>query len=249
MLPEQRHSLILERIQQNGGVSVAELADQFDVSASTIRRDLNLMDREGMLRRVRGGGTTEPDARPFHVVASTASTDRLNIGKMAASIVQDRQVVILDIGATAAMVARELRNRQITVVTSSLAVVDELRDCPQTEVVVLGGIIRHSYLSLVGPLTENALAGLNADIAFLGTSGITDGLTVLDSTGAEVPIKQLILRNSNESYLLATKDKFPGSGILPVCSATDFTGIITSADPSTPALQKLRQTNTKVTIV
>lgn len=246
MRPEQRQAMILDRVRQQGDVSVASLADELAVSTSTIRRDLNQMDREGALRRVRGGGTAEMDARPFHVVASTASEERLRIGKLAADMVQDRQVVILDIGATAAMVAKYLRHRPVTVVTSSLAVVDELRDSAQTEIVVLGGIMRQSYLSLVGPLTEHALEGLRADIAFLGTSGVREDMTVLDTTGTEVPIKRLIIQNANQSYLLATEDKFPGSGILSVCSATDFTGVITTADSSIPTLQKLRQTDTKV---
>lgn len=204
------------------------------------------MDREGILRRVRGGGTIDTDPTPFHAVASTSSEERRLLGKMAADMVEDRQVVLLDIGTTVAMVARHLRNRPVTVVTASLAVIDELRDSSLTELIVLGGVLRPSYLSLVGALTENALHNLAADVAFLGTSGVKDDLTVLDTTGTEVPIKRSILEKSARSYLLACADKFPGSGLLPVCRATDFDGILTTADPETPSLQKLRSTHTKV---
>ncbi|MSS85081.1 DeoR/GlpR transcriptional regulator [Actinomycetaceae bacterium WB03_NA08] len=246
MLPKQRQAMILDHVRQRGGVSVSALAHELQVSPSTIRRDLNDMDSQGILRRVRGGGMIDADPKPFHVVASTSSEERDLLGKYAADMVSDRQVVLLDIGATVAMVARHLRNRPVTVVTASLAVADELRDSSQTEVIVLGGIMRHSYLSLVGPLTEQALDGLSADIAFLGTSGIRDDLTVLDTTGTEVPIKRLILQKANSSYLLATADKFPGSGMLSVCKATDFSGVITTASPDITPLQKLLTTNTRV---
>lgn len=246
MLPEQRHAAILNHIRQQGGASVTSLAQALGVSTSTIRRDLNQLDKEGTLRRVRGGGTVDADPNPIQVTAATAPEERTRLGGIAANMIQDRQVVLLDIGATVSMVARFLKDRPITVVTPSLAVVDELRDSTQTEVIVLGGILRHSYLSLVGPLTERALEGLTADIAFIGTSGVRDDLTVLDTTGTEVPIKRLMMQCANQSYLLATDDKFPGSGILPVCDATAFNGIITTADPTIPTLRKLRSTDTKV---
>jgi Transcriptional regulators of sugar metabolism len=248
VLPEQRHAVILGHVRQTGGVSVADLADELRVSPSTIRRDLNRMDHEGILRRVRGGGTLDADLKPFHTVAAISSIERERIGRLAADMVEDRQVVLLDIGTTVAMVARYLRNRPVTVVTASLAVVDELRDSVATELIVLGGVLRQSYLSLVGPLTESALSGLAADMAFLGTSGVRDDLTVLDTTGTEVSIKRTILEKSARSYLLATAEKFPGSGLLSVCSATEFEGVITTAPSETPSLQTLRSIDKKVLI-
>ncbi|MFT0762313.1 DeoR/GlpR family DNA-binding transcription regulator [Scrofimicrobium sp. R131] len=246
MIPAQRQARILEHIRRQGGVSVGALAAELSVSPSTIRRDLNHLDREGVLRRVRGGGTIETDPTPFKDVASVAGAEREALGRLAADLVEDRQVVLLDIGTTVAMVARHLRDRPVTVVTASLAVVDELRDSSVTEVIVLGGVLRPSYLSLVGPMTQGALDYLAADVAFLGTSGIAPDLTVLDTTGTEVPIKQAIMRKSARNYLLAIADKFPGSGLLPVCSATEFDAVLTTADPEIETLRLLRSTTTEV---
>ena len=85
---------------------------------------------------------------------------------------------------------------------------------------------------------------LRADIAFLGTSGVSPDLTVLDSTGTEVPIKKSILRNSTSAYLLASPDKFPGSGILKICPVTDFDGVITTA--TGPIINSIKSTGTQV---
>lgn len=227
---------ILDRVRETGGASVAELATALAVSASTIRRDLNTLHLTGKLQRVRGGGTAEADIDSFATVAGRAAGDKDRIGAHAASLVPDRSVVILDIGTTCAAVARHLRGRDVTVVTASLAVADELRDDRGIELLVLGGLLRPSYLSLVGELTLDAIDKLRADIAFLGTSGVRPDGMVLDSTGTEVPIKHAILNRSTRRFLLASADKFPGSGILPVCRLDEFSEVITTADPGTPPL-------------
>lgn len=229
MLAQQRRSTILSLVREGRGATVADLATRLDVSESTIRRDLNDLDRQGKLRRVRGGGAPEVDDQPFAHVAARASDEKDRIGRAASALVRDRDIVLIDIGTTGAAVARHLRGRAITVVTASLAVVDELRDDRQVELIILGGVVRPSYLSMVGSLTEHALSQLRADIAFIGTSGVLPDGTVMDTTGIEVPVKRAILANSERTCLVASSDKFPGSGLLPVCSVGDLRAVITTA--------------------
>lgn len=236
MLVAQRHNVILALVREQGGVSVADLASRLEVSESTIRRDLNELDRLGRLQRVRGGGAVEADDEPFARVATRHAQEKDRIGALAAGLVRDRDVVLLDIGTTCAAVARHLRGRDVTVVTASLAVVDEMRDDRMVELIVLGGLLRPSYLSMVGTLTQQALAQLSADIAFMGTSGVRPDGTVLDSTGTEVPIKQAIRSVSERTCLVATSDKFPGSGLLRVCALSDLDAVVTTAGPETPGL-------------
>ena len=225
MLVPQRRSAILDLVREQGGATVADLARRLEVSESTIRRDLNHLDRQGRLQRVRGGGAAEADEQPFSHVAvrSAPETDR-----------------------TCAAAARHLRGRKITVVTASLAVVDELREDRAVELIVLGGLLRPSYLSLVGALPLQALAQLSADVAFMGASGLRPDGTVLDSTGTEVPIKHAIREAAERTCLLATTDKFPGSGLLPVCPVTDLQTVVTTAAPATDPLPSLESTDTEV---
>ncbi|WP_073329405.1 DeoR/GlpR family DNA-binding transcription regulator [Actinomyces glycerinitolerans] len=246
MLAQQRRSAIVEMVKESGGVSVADLARALEVSASTIRRDLNALGREGRLRRVRGGGTIEADAQPFAHVAARAAGEKDRVGAAAAGLVRDRDVVLIDIGTTGAAVARHLRGRDITVVTASLAVVDVLREDRHVELIVLGGVLRPSYLSLVGGLTENALAQISADIAFMGTSGVRADGTVMDSTGIEVPVKRALRAAAERTCLVATADKFPGAGLLPVCPINELEVVITTAAPGTAPLPDLAGTATEV---
>lgn len=246
VLSTTRRDAILTELRTEGEVSVARLADRFGVSTSTIRRDLNTLSRLGRLQRVRGGGAIEPDARPFADVASARAPIRARLGARAAELVADRDVVILDIGTTVAQVARHLRGRRLTVVTASLAVVDVLRDDPVVELVVLGGVLRPSYLSFVGSLPEEALANITADIAFLGTSGVRDDGSMLDSTSIEVPIKRAILGAAERRVLVADEDKFPGSGLLAVCGPDRIDVVVTTTGADSPGLHALRAHDTEV---
>ena len=228
MLPHQRRMQIASIVKKSGDMTVDQLAQKLQVSTSTIRRDLSLLDREGMLTRVRGG-VIESDANPFAEVAAYAQEEKQRIARLASQIIPERATVILDIGTTGAALARELRGRDLVVITASLAVVDELRGSSQTELIVLGGVLRRSYCSLVGNITENALAQITADYAFLGTSGVRPDGMVLDSTGIEVPVKRGILEHSVNTYLLAAADKFPGSGLVDVTYLKNLTGLVTTA--------------------
>lgn len=178
----------------------------------------------------------EADDESFAKVATRHAEEKDRIGALAAGLVRDRDVVLRDIGTTCAAVARHLRGQDVTVVTASLAVVDELRGDRTVELIVLGGLLRPSYLSMVGTLTQQALAQLSADVAFMGTSGVRPDGTVLDSTGTEVPIKQAIRSASERTCLVATSDKFPGSGLLPVCALSGLDAVVTTAGAETPGL-------------
>lgn len=239
MLPASRHGEIIRIVRSSGVVSVEALAVNLGVSPSTIRRDLQSLDAEGMLRRVRGGAgcITDDDPVPFAEVATVAVDDKERVARSAAELVADGDVVLLDIGTTTARLARNLRGRRITVITSSLAVVDELRDDTTVELLVLGGILRRNYLSFVGMLTEQALREVRAHRLFLGTSGIgRDGL-VMDSTLVEVPVKRAMIACAEQTVVLADRGKFPGTGVLPVCGPGDVDVVVTNegADPETLA--------------
>lgn len=246
MLTTTRQATILRRVQEVGEASVMDLARVMRVSASTIRRDLDILSADGRLIRVRGGGSVEPERTPFQDVVERSSGSKGRIAVRAAELVSDGDIVVLDIGTTTALIARALRGKKITVITSSIAVLDELRTDNGIELILLGGVLRRSYHSLVGSLTESALSQLQATLCFVGTSGIRSDGTVMDSTGIEVPIKRAILASSPVTVLVADETKFPGTGILAVCSPTDFSTLITSTEAPPATLKVFRQAGSEV---
>ncbi|MEO5983442.1 MAG: DeoR/GlpR family DNA-binding transcription regulator [Pedococcus sp.] len=268
-----RHRSIVELLHSHGLASTEELAALCDVSLATVRRDLIELETAGALRRVHGGaildgvvldgaeGTkatgaahdppdTDADAlRGFAEVAANDAEDKHAVAVRAAAMVADGDCVILDIGTTTMMLARELRGRAVTVVTASLAVLDVLRDDPQVELVLLGGIVRRTYHSLVGALTEDALRQVRANCAFLGASGVAADGTVLDTTLVEVPVKRAMLATSQRSVLLVDRHKFPGTGALRVCGLDEFDAVITTTGADGPTLEAARAAGTEVHVV
>jgi DeoR family transcriptional regulator, fructose operon transcriptional repressor len=238
MLSEERHEGIVAVVRRHGSATVGRLSADFAVSEATIRRDLELLSESGAVRRVRGGacdvrGSIRPEAdvRAFWDVAATAPSAKRRIAERAVARIEDGDVIALDIGTTVAAMCPLLVTRSLTVVTASLAVVKALADAPGIDIVVLGGLLRPNYQSLVGTLTEAALRQVRVDVAFLGTSGVRPDGTVLDSTPSEIPVKRGLLDVSTSAYLLADQEKFPGSGFLEVAPLERFTGLITDRSP------------------
>ena len=182
MLTDVRHQRIADLVRRDGSVSVVEIVSTFGVSEATARRDLDQLAETGVVERIRGGARIprstirpEADASDFAVVATQESAEKKAIARRAAELVKDGDVVALDIGTTVFEMCAYLRDREITVVTASLAVVRALSSAPAIDLVVMGGVLRPSYDSLVGVLTESCLRQVRVDISFLGAAGC--GLT------------------------------------------------------------------------
>lgn len=241
MLPSARYERILEHLRAAGPTEVAVFAGLLRVSEATVRRDLSHLEAEGMLSRVHGGAALSTTSEPPFAQVSTAHLDeKTALAGRAADLVEDGDVVLLDIGTTTHALAIALRGRTITVVTSSVAVLEVFEHDTATEVIVLGGVLRRNYRSLVGFITEQALRQIHVHRLFLGTSGIRRDGSVLDTTVVEVPVKLGMIAAADHVTLLADTGKFPGSGVARVCGPDAIQTLVTTpgADPST--LEKFR---------
>ena len=225
-IPAQRKQEILREVYA-GTSGVAELAAKFGVSEMTVRRDLGELARAGKLQRVRGGAIGVPNEPPFAETAIERIGAKDRIGTAAAELIEEGTTVMIDIGTTTLQLARKLHGRRITVITTSLAVFEELYRDPAITMILPGGIVRRNYLSLVGPITKSSLSQLRADIMFLGTSGVDYDLAVWDSTMIEVPVKRAMIDASRSVVLLADCAKFGGDGLVRVCNGVELDRVVT----------------------
>ncbi|MDD7465101.1 MAG: DeoR/GlpR family DNA-binding transcription regulator [Actinomycetaceae bacterium] len=251
MLSEERQRRILSLVKTKNFVDISELVKATDASEATVRRDLHILVAAGKIRRVRGGASDvrsalnpEKDSVPFHTVATISSAAKKAIGRMAASIVEDGDVIGLDAGTTVASMCEFLIDRPVTIVTTSLAVVRALETSQKLEIIVSGGVVRPSYQSLVGYQATHTLEHVRIDKSFVGTSGIAVDGSVLDTTASEVPIKQAFMKSSRRTFLLADADKFPGTGFLKVADIKDFDTLITNK--AAKKLEMLNDTEVEV---
>lgn len=225
-IPAQRRQDILRAVRA-GSSHVSELAESFGVSEMTVRRDLHALARDGKLERVRGGALNATSERPFEEVAVERFDSKDRIGAAAAALVEDGQTVMMDIGTTTLQAAHHLHGSDITVVTTSLAIYDELLPDPAIDLLLPGGYVRRIYRSLVGVVAEDALRQLRADVLFLGTSFVDAELGVWDTTMVEVPIKRAMIGAADRVVLLADAAKFSMSGLVRVCEAGAIDHIVT----------------------
>jgi DeoR/GlpR family transcriptional regulator of sugar metabolism len=232
-IPAQRRQEILRAIR-GGATHVSQLAQSFGVSEMTVRRDLGELARDGHIERVRGGAVTVSSEPPFDQTLIERFDEKNAIGAAAAALVEDGQTVMIDIGTTTLQAARHLHGRTLTVVTSSLAVYEELMPDEAIELILPGGTVRRNYQSLVGILAETALRQLKADVLFLGTSAVDARGDVWDSTMVEVPIKRAMIEAAAEVVLLADSAKFSMAGLVRVCEAAVIDRLVTDA-PLPPA--------------
>jgi DeoR/GlpR family transcriptional regulator of sugar metabolism len=252
---QDRHRRIVDAVSARGAASVRSLAEHLEVSESTIRRDLQELDRNGELVRTYGGAVAAAaparratEEAPYQVDSGANLALKQRVARAAAALVRDGDVAVLDIGTTTPLLARELRGRDVTVITSNLGVLDELRADEAVRLVLLGGVVRRNYQTLVGSLTERGLEQVNADVVFLSCTGVRPNGRVVDDMAVEVPVKQAMIEAADRVVLLATELKFPGSGSFRLCSLSDLHALVTTDGADQATTQLCRDAGGKVII-
>ncbi|MFI6348339.1 DeoR/GlpR family DNA-binding transcription regulator [Streptomyces sp. NPDC050560] len=191
-------------------LSVAELAERYDVSESTIRRDLTRLSGAGEIVRTYGGALSPagPDEQPLREREQLARAQKAAIAVAAESHVADCRLVLLDAGTTVGALAARLASRGgLTVATPGLTSIDILAGVPGIELIVLGGTVHQLSLGMVGPLAEAAVARLTADAVFLGADGVVAGQGICEARQEQVALKQLMINRSRDVYVLADSGK------------------------------------------
>jgi DeoR/GlpR family transcriptional regulator of sugar metabolism len=246
-LPAQRRQAMLRAVR-SGSTHVSDLAQTFGVSEMTVRRDLRELARDGKLERVRGGALHAGREPPFEATAVERFAAKDRIGAAAAALVEDGETVMIDIGTTTLQAAHHLHGRSLTVVTTSLAVYEELLPDHGIELLLPGGIVRRNYRSLVGVLAEDSLRQLRADVLFLGTAAVDERLGVWDTTIVEVPIKRAMIAAAERVMLLADAAKFAMGGSVRVCEADAIDHIVTDGAVLPEARAAIEEAGIGVTI-
>ncbi|KUH38968.1 MULTISPECIES: DeoR/GlpR family DNA-binding transcription regulator [Streptomyces] len=211
MYAPERQQEILRLAREGGRVDVLSLAEEFQVTAETIRRDLKALDRAGLVRRVHGGAIPagrldfEPDLAERE---STAADQKDRIARAALAALPEEGSVILDAGSTVGRIAAALPlDRPLTVVTHALTTAARLADHPGIALHLVGGRVRHRTRAAVDAWALRAYGEIRADVAFLGTNGfsLAHGLTTPDL--AEAAVKRAAIGAARRVVLLADSAK------------------------------------------
>ena len=233
--PVVRRSAIVERLNNEGVVRTLDLAKDLHVSVETIRRDLAELEREGVLERIHGGATLASqrlrEEPSFRVRTQVSEPAKASIAKRAVDLIPDGATVMVDVRTTALSMAAALPDTfRGIVVTNSLPAANELARHPHIELLVTGGRVRSEDLAISGSHAMDLLSSIRADIAFIGSGGVSvSGIT--DFHLDEVATRRIMINNSVKTYVLADSSKHNCVAPFHVSDWEDVTGMITDNEP------------------
>lgn len=253
MLIEERRQYIVALAQQHGRVLVEELAESLGISRITIRKDLDYLQRRGALQRTHGGallpGSGALSDPSLQEKEGRHSREKQRIAAAAVEMVREGQCVLLDSGTTTTAIARALKKfSRLTVITNAVNIAAELSGT-DFEVLLTGGSLRKNSFSLVGPLAEDMLRDMHADVLFLGVDGFDLEVGLTTPNVMESRVNRMMVKASAMVVAVCDSTKFHRRSLSKIVDATAIHYVITDRNLSKETAEALRGLNIKVTLV
>ncbi len=232
--PEVRRLYLLSLLQQEGQLSVRSASEALGVSEVTIRNDLAVLEREGLLQRTWGGAMLRQQLRPEGAFMARLQEQRdakERIAVAAARQVHDHDTIFLDASTTAFYIAQQLKERQhLTVITNGLYTALELGSLPAITTIVIGGQVRGDTGSLVGTLSADLLAKLQVGKGFFSARGLTLAKGLMESTIVEGQLKELVIKHVNQVVAVLDESKLGSTALTSFCPVANIQCLITAGD-------------------
>jgi DeoR family transcriptional regulator of aga operon len=247
-----RVSAILERVASNGSVDAGHLADEFRVSPATIRRDLQVLEDQRLLSRTHGGAVAVDVAYelPVRYRVGQHREEKALVARTVADLLPKGPLTLgLTGGTTTHLLARLLAERvDLTVVTNALNIAAELALRPRLKLIMTGGVSRTQSYELVGPIADQALAGLNMAVAVVGVDGISarGGLTTHDEIEANT--NATMIRRADKVFVVADGSKVGRVCLAGICAVTDVAVLVTDASADPAGVEAIRRLGTEVVV-
>ena len=242
MLNERRNK-ILKLLYEDDRITVNDLAIRLKVSAGTIRNDLNMLEAEGLLKRIHGGAVVS-DAEDIDYRLGINYEKKLRIARKVAGYVTEGESVLIESGSVNALLARELVRKNVTIITTNIYIARQFRREELARIIILGGLYQHESESMVGKITRSCISQVNYNKAFIGIDGYTSkaGFTLRDLLRAE--ISTYIIRNSPEVFIVTDSSKFGKAELTNICYLPDIHHIATDDDLAKPFINEFRKAGT-----
>jgi DeoR family glycerol-3-phosphate regulon repressor len=249
LTPRQTDIIAIAKLE--GRVSVEALADRFNVTPQTIRKDLNDLCERGVLQRYHGGAVLASGIANFGYEArrSLATEEKRRIGVRAAALIPDNASILINIGTTTEQVAVALRSKQgLLAITNNINVVNILQGYDQIEVIVAGGVVRHSDGGVVGEAAVDFIRQFKVDYAVIGTSAIDADGTLLDFDYREVKVAHAIMNCARKSILVADSMKYERTAPVRIGHISQLDYFVTNAPPPARLLGICRDHDVEIEI-
>lgn len=243
---------VLDLLETRETVTVSELADSFSVSEVTVRHDLTVLARQGLVGRVRGGARAVQRGQSevaFDVRLRVEEPAKRAIARAAAAMVGDGEAVALDSSTTAFYVARELREkRELVVVTNGLRIASALANAPGVSVIMPGGMLRLPAMSLVGDFASPVIGSTSIDKGFFGARGLSSDRGLMDLNPEEVRIKREMVEACERVVAIFDHTKWQRTALLSFAATDEFEAIVTDELAPPELVQEWRARGIEVVV-
>jgi len=248
---DDRQQAIMDLLVTDGEVEMDALADRFAVSRMTIHRDLDDLEGAGLLRKIRGGATIRSGTQfesDFRFRERQGAPAKLAMARAALRLVEPGMTVMINDGSMAAILGQQLAAcRPLTVITNNAAVMDALKAEAGITLIALGGVYSAKFNAYLGKVTEDALAHLRADLAFISSPAVS-GLEVFHMDETVVRSKQAMMRQGARRVLLVNHSRFGKAALHRLAALSEFHHIITDQPPAPEARAALDEAGLSLTI-
>ncbi len=253
MLNEERRRAILDVLKREGRVLVLDLARRFETSQVTIRKDLEELHAHGLIHRTHGGALPAREGAledpTLREKEKLHHQEKLRIATAAAHMVQEGQVVILDSGTTTTAIARALRSfRNLTIVTNAVNIAAELSGTT-VEVILTGGTLRKNSFSLVGPIAEETLHRLHADLLFLGVDGFDVHYGLSTPNLLEAKVNRVMVEIAKRKVAVCDSSKFGRRSLSLIAPTSALDEVLTDRRAPKADVRALKKAGIEVTLV
>jgi DeoR/GlpR family transcriptional regulator of sugar metabolism len=244
LTPGERRERIAGIVLANESVSARDLAARFAVSLMTIHRDLDELERRGVLRKTRGGATPQPSSlfeSNVRYRLATARVEKEALARYALTLIEPGQAVLLDDATTTLALARHLPQRTpLTVITNYLATIQALHAAPGIRLIALGGEYAPSHDSFLGIVCEDAIASLRADVFIMSTSAVSRGIAYHQEQEV-VAVKRAMLRAATRRILLIDHAKLGKTALHQLAPLADFDLVVVDDGVDATGLRALEE--------
>jgi DeoR family transcriptional regulator of aga operon len=249
---EERMRGIMKILEKENRVLIADLCKIFNTTSVTIRKDLDMLKNEGLIKRTHGGAILYKPL--FHGLALNEK-EKLNadekerIAKEAVKLISEGDVIILDSGSTTTQLARNMKNlKGVTVITNAVNIALELANS-ELEVVLTGGVFQKNSSTLIGPVADDSLRKISADKLFHGVDGVDYEIGLTTPDLVEANTSSVMMQRASENILLVDSSKFGRRSLGIICQMDEIDKIITTKQMDEPEIKKLNDMGVDVVIV